>query len=184
MNQEEMKRYELKFVVDPLELRFKKEIDNMVAQVEFWLTNILSLEDQVYSLLDSLGVDPKDQPHYVCFAKRVEKICLCFQGEVKDNEVSLVKQEYVTRGWNESVLDKIIPLVQGISYTKTGWKKPYVYNPPAWAYDRWHGQIFLSDSSKFSYDNMRNGFLAISMRDPYGVDPLNTANGGSYDRIK
>jgi len=84
------------------------------------LTNLDALEVQIYQKLDDLGVDSAQQPYYMAFSKRCFVTFLTFSDSTAENDVSLLRQEFILRDLESAVLDQLIPICRDLAQTIKG----------------------------------------------------------------
>jgi len=72
----------------------------LIVKKQFFLTTWL------------VTVTSDQYPYYLNFARRVFSKCLRFSGETLESEKESLKQEFILRGLNPTVLDHIIVICQ------------------------------------------------------------------------
>jgi hypothetical protein len=74
------------------------------------LTNLDELERQIFDKLEELGTPSEQWTYYMAFSKRAFKTYLHFSDPAAAQDVALLKQEFLYRGLDSSVLDQLIPI--------------------------------------------------------------------------
>jgi len=119
-----IKKYAETYRSKTVPLWYKKAIPVTTEALEEWLTNQDELEQQLFQKLTDEGVPTEEWVYYTAFGKRLLNRCLNFTSETYDMEKTSLRNEFIARGLNSSVLDKVIEvsdnkcgLIRGIVIT-------------------------------------------------------------------
>ena len=113
-------RFEEKYSHTIIPLRIKRYLPRMNALLETELINYDELERQIYEKLEDLGVSSEEWPFYMAYAKRVFETYLRFWNETAEDEVALIRDEFVKRRLDPNVLDQLTPICRSKAQTVRG----------------------------------------------------------------
>jgi len=100
-------RFREKYQHRTVPLRFKVYLPRMNELINTELINLDELERQIYDKLDSLGTPSNLYPFYMAFAKRCFETYLQFSDVTAEEEVGLLKQEFILRLLDSATLDQL-----------------------------------------------------------------------------
>ena len=111
-----IKKYRLKWKATVIPERFKLLIRPMEAKISDHLTFQDAVEIQTIVECQDKGVPEADYPHYLSFSKRAFKIYMTVWYTSAEDEVAILKQEFILRGLRSDVLDQL----DDIMFSKAG----------------------------------------------------------------
>ena len=106
-----MNRFEEKYSHTVIPLRIKRYLPRMNTLLETELTIHDALEVAVFAELTVKGVPSEEWPFYTAFSKRV----LRAYRMGADSEAQTLRQEFILRGLDPTVLDQLIPICRSIA---------------------------------------------------------------------
>lgn len=106
-----MKRFEEKYTVKIVPLRYKTQIDHMEEKLAEQLPIFVDLEQPIMDECQAKGVVEALWPYYIGFGKRAKSFVEKFSSASKEVELSSLVDEYVKRGLEENVLNQILGIV-------------------------------------------------------------------------
>jgi len=101
-------------------LRFKLYLPRMEQLLNTELINLDALEVQIYQKLEELAISADRWPFYMAFSKRCFREFLGFSEATAENDVALLRQEFILRGLDSAVLDQLIPICRDLAQTIKG----------------------------------------------------------------
>jgi hypothetical protein len=85
----------------------KEQKEQVMALVTQHFTNIYAFEQATKTILDEEGIDTGEYPAYLNFSRRIYTLKRSFSGESLINAVNVLLQEFVGRGFNQAILERI-----------------------------------------------------------------------------
>lgn len=118
-------------------LRVGAQLDYMTRHLDLWLEYLMAHEDVIENRLGGLfpsnilyprdnlyphdaGVPSEEWIYYTGYAKRAIVIYYKFTSVTAANEKALLRQEYITRGWEGYMLDDLAALTKAFVETVPG----------------------------------------------------------------
>jgi len=102
------KRYRSKYSLEEAIKRAKKLLPIMVPHLDLELNYYVdAVEPQAFEVLSSLGVSGEAREHLLGYIKKAISIGLRLGGETFLNELEALKDEYILRGFDREVLDRL-----------------------------------------------------------------------------
>jgi len=103
------KKYEAKVDPDVVRARFSAMKSVMAEQTAVKFSDLATIEDGVKKqILEPKGIPTIQIPFYLNVARQLYSIVQRFSGETLGKEAKLVKDKWVARGLEASVIDEII----------------------------------------------------------------------------
>jgi len=102
------RKYKKKYSLEEAIKRAKKLLPIMVPSLDLELNYYVdAVEPQSFEVLSSLGVSGEAREHLLGYIKKAISIGLRLGGETFSNELEALKDEYVLRGFDREVLDRL-----------------------------------------------------------------------------
>jgi len=104
------KKYDGKIDADVIRTRINSLKPIMVEQATNRFTDLESIESQIKSIVEGTNVATIQIPFYLNVGRQLYKLSNKFSGQTLQNEACLVKQKWVARGLDATLIDQIADL--------------------------------------------------------------------------